>query len=122
MNRNYNEKVLERNKMAYKVPTKNGYTTGELFGGATPSDIKTIFKTKKPKNLFAKQRPLDNPYEVWESPDGSFETRVLKKNQIDDDKPYASWFTATKSPYTFGSWEYGDMYVKDIKKSMVKVK
>ena len=26
-----------------------------------------------------------------------------------------SLFVAVKSPFTFGSWEYGDSYVKDVK-------
>ena len=25
------------------------------------------------------------------------------------------WFVAAKSPFTYGSWEYGDTYIKDIK-------
>lgn len=81
--------------------------------------LKTI--EAKPKNTALKMRSIDNPYEIWKSPDGNFETRILKKWQQDDNKPYARWYTATKSPATFGSWEYGDMYVKDIKQSMKKV-
>jgi hypothetical protein len=71
---------------------------------------------KKPraKNECAKTRPQDNPYEVWQSWDG-WEWRVLKKYQIDDNKPFARWFCAVKSPYTFGSYELGDCYVKDVK-------
>ena len=80
-----------------------------------------LSKPSKPKNLCAKRRTVDSPYETWKSPDGSMEYRILKKNQIDDDKPYASWYVAGKSPMTGGSWEYGDMYVGDIKKNMKKV-
>lgn len=71
------------------------------------------------QNPCAKMRKIDNPYEEWFGP-GGFETRVLKKHQVDDNKLYARWFCATKSPYTFGSWEYGDMYVKDIKNTMTR--
>ena len=94
---------LRQHKMVYKFPTKRSISP-------------------KPKNPFAKLRPLENPYEVWKSPDGTWEYRILKKNQIDDDKPFASCFVAGKTPATFGTWEYGDMYVKDIKESMIKVK
>ena len=84
-------------------------------------DVPVPSKPSKPKNLCAKRRTVDSPYETWKSPDGSMEYRILKKNQIDDDKPYASWYVAGKSPMTGGSWEYGDMYVGDIKKNMKKV-
>jgi hypothetical protein len=48
------------------------------------------------KNLFAKLRKVDNPYEVWATDDG-WEWRVLKKYQVDDDKPFARWFCAEVS-------------------------
>ena len=67
------------------------------------------------KNLMLKERKVDNPYEIWRSADGTWEWRILKKWQEDDDKPYARWFCAVKSPMTFGSYDYGDVYVKDIK-------
>ena len=49
------------------------------------------------KNLMAKTRPVDNPYEIWtcESPDGVWEWRVLKKWQKpskEAENPYARWF------------------------------
>ena len=66
-------------------------------------------------NPCGKTRPVESPYEIWASPDGSWEHRVLKKWQADDNKPFARWFVAVKSPFTFGSWEYGDSYVKDVK-------
>lgn len=75
---------------------------------------------EKVKNECAKMRKVDNPYEIWKSdrmPD--WEWRVLKKYQRPDkeiDNPYARWHCAVKSPYTFGSWEYGDTYVDDILK------
>lgn len=66
-------------------------------------------------NPCGKTRPVEKPYEIWTSRDGSWEHRVLKKYQFDDNKPHARWFVAVKSPFTFGSWEYGDSYVKDVK-------
>tara|TARA_Y100000034_G_C6757519_1_gene337150 strand:+ start:230 stop:493 length:264 start_codon:yes stop_codon:yes gene_type:complete len=75
-------------------------------------------------NPCGKTRKLEDPYEVWECRmDMGFgdiiniEYRVLKKyknpkNESQD--PLARWFTAAKSEATFGSWEYGDTYVRDI--------
>ena len=86
------------------------------------------------KNECGKTRKLDNPYEVWkcrmeighwELPSGptkhkkflEIEYRVLKKYKSpkgEAEDPFARWFTAAKSEATFGSWEYGDTYVRDI--------
>ena len=66
-------------------------------------------------NPHGKTRPLDNPYTVYKR--GYWEWRVLKAYQSPEKEatnPYARWFCAVKSPYTFGSWEYGDTYVSDI--------
>jgi hypothetical protein len=72
------------------------------------------------KNEQAKTRELENPYEIWRN-DSGWEWRVLKKWQVDDDKPFARWFCAVKSPFTYGSYEYGDTYVSDIKEYGYKV-
>ena len=69
------------------------------------------------KNLCGKTRKVDNPYEIWQSADGTWEWRVLKKYQAPDNEkgnPYARWFCAVKSPMTYGDWEYGDVYVQDV--------
>lgn len=89
---------MERRIMAYKISIK---------------------KTKQ-KNIFLKERPVNNPYEIWKTPNGEWEWRVLKKWQIDDDKPYARWFCAVKSPFTNGGYDIGDVYVKDIKNVAIK--
>lgn len=73
------------------------------------------------KNLQAKTRPVDNPYEIWMNMQG-WEWRVLKKWQVDDSKPNARWFCAVKSPLTYGEWEYGDEYVSNIKQYGLRVK
>lgn len=78
----------------------------------------------KNKNLASKTRKIDNPYEIWENNQG-WEWKVLKKYQSPDKEkgnPYARWFCAVKSPFTFGSYEYGDVYVKDIVNGARKVK
>jgi|WetSurSiteA1Bulk_404760.scaffolds.fasta_scaffold109512_2 hypothetical protein len=68
------------------------------------------------KNPCAKTRPVDDPYEIWIA--GDWEWRVLKKYQSYKEElknwEYARWYVAVKSPMTFGSWEYGDEYVKNI--------
>jgi len=73
------------------------------------------------KNECLKERKIDNPYEIWKTLDGTWEWRVLKKWQADDNKPYARWLCAVKSPYTHDSYDIGDVYVSDIKKYAVKV-
>lgn len=73
-----------------------------------------------------KTRKVENPYEVYRSnllPD--WEWRVLKKYQNPEDEAkneYARWFCAVKSPMTYGSWEYGDVYVREILKEVLGYK
>lgn len=75
------------------------------------------------KNPCLKVRPVNNPYEVWTSHDGHWEWRVLKKYRApihEEQDPFARWFCAVKSPYTFGSWEYGDVYAAEVKDAATK--
>ena len=77
-------------------------------------------------NKCGKTRKLENPYEVWmwDSPDGVWEWRVLKKWQKpsrEAENQYARWFCAVMSPHTYGSWEYGDTYVRDVKLMATKI-
>jgi hypothetical protein len=68
------------------------------------------------KNPCAKMRDVNNPYEVWKNSEG-WEWRVLKKWQTPEKEttnPFARWFCAVKSPMTHGSYDMGDVYVKDI--------
>jgi len=67
------------------------------------------------KNLRGKTRSKEDPYEIWRSADG-WEWRVLKSWQTDDEKPGARWFCAVKSPFTYGHFELGDVYVADVKR------
>tara|TARA_R110001583_G_scaffold67415_4_gene192732 strand:+ start:409 stop:645 length:237 start_codon:yes stop_codon:yes gene_type:complete len=69
------------------------------------------------KNLCGKTRNIDNPYEIWKGA-GGFEWRVLKKYQkpeLEAKNAHARWYCAVKSDMTYGSFEYGDTYVSDIK-------
>ena len=73
------------------------------------------------KNQCAKTRPKDDPYEVWQTPDGSWTWYVLKKWQIDDRKPYARWFCLVKSPFV-PEGEMGDVYVAGIMSVAKRIK
>jgi hypothetical protein len=70
------------------------------------------------KNPFGRTRPLENPYAIFSSMSlPGWEWRVLKTYQTyekEKGNTYARWFCAVKSPMTYGDWEYGDTYVKDI--------
>lgn len=72
------------------------------------------------KNLCNRRRDISDPYEIWEG-DG-FEFRVLKKYQADDDREFARWYCAVKSPFTHDMYEFGDSYVIDIKKYARRVR
>lgn len=64
------------------------------------------------KNLCAKSRTKDNPYEIWQNSSG-WTWRVLKKWQAEDSKPYARWYCFVSSPFC-PEGEYGDVYVSEI--------
>jgi len=66
-----------------------------------------------------KTRPVSRPYEVWEA--GDWQWRVLKKYQKDDHKPYARWYCAVKSPYTYGTYDMGDTYAEEVMRNAVLV-
>lgn len=70
------------------------------------------------KNTMAKTRDQNDPYEIWTGP-GGWEWHVLKKWQVDDDKPFARWFCLVKSPFV-PEGELGDVYVSEIKQHAVK--
>lgn len=67
------------------------------------------------KNLQNKTRDVEKPYAVFRA--GNWEWRVLKRYQSRDAEKkneYARWMCAVKSPHTYGSWEFGDVYVDQI--------
>lgn len=77
------------------------------------------------KNECAKTRKTNDPYEIWTDIEKKWEWRVLKKYQTTEKEksnPYARWFCAVKSPFTYGQYELGDVYVNDIKGYAYKVK
>jgi len=69
------------------------------------------------KNKFGKTVKVDSPYAIYKNEATNFEHRVLKTYQTKDNEsknPYARWYVASRSPYTYGRWEYGDIYIKDV--------
>jgi hypothetical protein len=72
------------------------------------------------KNTCLKTRDKANPYEVWQSFDGSWTWKVLKKWQADDNKANSRWFCFVTSPFC-PDGEYGDVYVAEIKEYATKV-
>lgn len=81
------------------------------------------------KNECNKTRPVSNPYEVWQSVDGTWEWKVLKKYQSPEKEKsnqYARWFCAVYSPITreqcASGYELGDVYVTDIIRFATKIK
>lgn len=64
------------------------------------------------KNLAAKTVEPIQAYEYWAAVDWVW--AVLKKWQVDDNKPYARWFCKVYTPFV-PEGEMGDVYVADIK-------
>ena len=67
------------------------------------------------KNPFGKSRDKDNPYAIYKA--GDFVFHVCKTYQRPDKEeanPYGRWFVWAKSPMTYGSFEAGDMYIKEL--------
>lgn len=67
-------------------------------------------------NPFAKSRKIDQPYAIYQN-SGGWEWRVLKTykqpaNELKDQ--YARWMVAAKSPHTYGDFEMGDTYAKEV--------
>ena len=69
------------------------------------------------KNKFGKTVKVDKPYATFHDPRTDWTWAILKTYQSKEGESknqYSRWYTACSSPLTYGSWEYGDTYVKDI--------
>lgn len=69
-----------------------------------------------------KTRDVNDPYAVYIA--GDWEFRVLKHYQNEENEtnnPYARVFTAVKSPMTWGGYDLGDSYLKDITQTALLV-
>ena len=67
------------------------------------------------RNPFAKTRKITKPYATFKR--AAWEWRVLKTYQLpqnENKNRYARWLVAAKSPHTFGSWEMGDTYIREM--------
>jgi len=67
-------------------------------------------------NPFAKSRKIDTPYAIYQAR-GGWEWRVLKTYKTPDNETkdaYARWMVAAKSENTWGDFEMGDTYAKEI--------
>jgi len=67
-------------------------------------------------NPFKKTQPVEEPYAVYTNDRRGWEWRILstRKMPANEGSPFAIWYVAAKSPYTHGSWEYGDTYKSEI--------
>jgi hypothetical protein len=68
------------------------------------------------KNPFGKGRKQDAPYAIYTSGMG-WEWRILKTYKLpvsEASDHFARWFVAARSPHTWGSFELGDTYRRDV--------
>ena len=76
-----------------------------------------------PKNLLGKSRTKENPYAIWQGfgAFGDTEVRLLKtypKPERENKNPYAKWFVAVRSDHTYGSYDMGDSYIREVLQDM----
>jgi len=68
-------------------------------------------------NPCGKTRPVENPYEIWATPDLVWRRLVLKKYQLPENEvnnPCARWFCGVATDMTYDSPELGDVYRNEI--------
>jgi len=68
-----------------------------------------------PRTTFGKTRDINAPYAIYRAPGDAMEWRILKtyKHGANEDD-FSRWFIAAKSDATFGSFELGDTYARDV--------
>jgi hypothetical protein len=67
-------------------------------------------------NPFAKSRPVGQPYAIYRA--GVITMHVCKTYKTprnEDASPFARWFVWAKSPMTYGDFEGGDTYARDVR-------
>lgn len=70
-----------------------------------------------------KTTTVEKPHATFRDDAAGWEWRVLKTYQPpakERRNPYAVWYLAVRSPFTLGSWEYGDGYVRDVGGTLVQ--
>jgi hypothetical protein len=66
-------------------------------------------------NPFAKSRPADKPYAIYRAGDYTMHVcKTYKQPSSEVKDPYARWFVWAKSPATYGSFEGGDTYRREV--------
>jgi hypothetical protein len=71
------------------------------------------------KNPFGKSRPVNAPYAIYKAGDkaGDWTWHVCKTYKAPESEAkdvHARWFVWAKSPNTFGSFEGGDTYAREV--------
>ena len=67
------------------------------------------------KNPFGKSRPVSNPFAIYKMGDWTWHVcKTYKSPEAEAKDVYARWFVWAKSPNTYGEFEGGDTYVKDV--------
>jgi hypothetical protein len=66
-------------------------------------------------NPFAKSRPADKPYAIYRAGDYTMHVcKTYKQPSSEVKDPYARWFVWAKSPMTYGDFEGGDTYRREV--------
>lgn len=82
---------------------------------AKPAPVKKLTTSDRIK--------LDKPIEIWENKQAGWTWKVWKKYQkpeLEAKNEYARWFCSVSSPMTYGGYDMGDVYVKEIKENAVQ--
>lgn len=67
------------------------------------------------KNPFGKSRPLSNPYAIYAAGDWTWHVcKTYKSPESEAKDTFARWFVWAKSPMTYGEFEGGDTYARDV--------
>jgi hypothetical protein len=67
------------------------------------------------KNPFGKSRPVNAPYAIYKAGDWTWHIcKTYKAPASEAQDVHARWFVWAKSPNTFGSFEGGDTYRRDV--------
>jgi len=68
-------------------------------------------------NPFAKSRKPDSPYAIYRAGDMIWHVlKTYKQPSSEDKDQYARWFVAAKSDATFGSFDLGDTYAREVQR------
>ena len=67
------------------------------------------------KNPFGKSRPVTAPYAIYTAGDWTWHVcKTYKSPESEAKDTYARWFVWAKSPMTYGEFEGGDTYARDV--------